>query len=464
MKRNFRRILVFWPCLITALTQAIAAPVVENFNSKEIVRHPVILLRGTVEKGAAGLEIRTTRGTEKPVASTGVIHDGKFKALVELTPGENTLELKTNRTKIPARLKITFQPIDNPHYVRLIWLTDKTGDTSYAVPEDDFPQTYQQRLITAALLMQAFTAERMHELGYGRRTFRLESDRTGHPIVHTVKAPESAEHYQNMPDDQQLWRDIGSHLNDKMPDPYAKNMVLMAFTRKDADTGRMLAHTALGGGNLGLFGSASMFSWPESIPAAQATFLDDRKVDPRRVHEDSAGRGLYWAVASTTIGATLHEMGHTFGLPHCEDSRCIMTRGFDRFNRFFTFTDPWPDRDPETFPADQEAWFAPVSASFLRWSPWFQPDLRPSRNGDSRPELEWNADQQKLTASSRSGVRWLGFYQGGDIRGFKEYPGAAQRKISITLEEIVEANGGKTPTRIVAADEKGNVGDLNLNP
>ena len=68
-------------------------------------------------------------------------------------------------------------------------------------------------------------------------------------------------------------------------------------------------------------------------------FQDDTRVDGTKVHDDSAGRSTYWGLAATTIGATLHEMGHTFGLPHCKDGRGIMTRGFDRFNRVFTLVE-----------------------------------------------------------------------------------------------------------------------------
>lgn len=440
-----------------------AAPVVENYKSQEVVRHGVVLLRGTVEPGAGKLTLRTAAGTGKPVEGTGLVHDGKFKALVELGEGDNTVELKTEKTGLPLKLKLTYKPITNPYYVRLIWLTDSTGNTDYAVPDESVPQNYEARLATAARLMQSFTAERMQELGYGRRTFKLETDRAGKPVVHTVKAPHEASHYYTMGNDNRMWGEIGQFLNVRMPDPKVKNLVLMSFTRKDPATGRMMAHTALGGGNLGLFGSASMFSWPDSIAGVPAAFLDDRKVDARNVHADSAGRGLYWAVASTTLGATLHEMGHTFGLPHCRDGRCIMTRGFDRLNRFVTFTDPYPGRKPEYFPADEEAWFAPVSASFLRWSPWFQPESPGSRN-EPGPELEFDSRKEEVTVESRAGVRWVGFYDGGDIRGFKEFKDKnGPRKVSLTLTEILELNDGKVPDKITAADENGRVGEMKVS-
>ncbi len=435
-----------------------AGPVVENAASGDLVRHPVMLLRGTVEPEAGTLAIQNDKGR----SFTGLVEKGKFKALIELKPGKNVLELKTEKSKSPSLLELNFRPMSNRHYVRLIWLTDKDGDTTFAVPDDETPQTYRERMQTAALLMQSFTAERMHELGYGRRTFRLETGSDGNPVVHLVKAPEKAAHYYGI-EDTRMWGEIHRFLNETMPDPHAKNMVLMAYTRKDPATGKMMGHTALGGGNLGLFGSASIFSWPESVSGSQAAFMDNRKVDGSRVHDDSVGRGLHWALASTTMGATLHEMGHTFGLPHCKDPRCIMTRGFDRFNRFLTLHDPWQDGRVEEFPADQEAWFAPVSASYLRWSPWFQPDTPPSARS-ARVELEWDAKKEQLRLRAGAGLRWVGFYEGGDIRGFKEFVDAAPRRMDMPLAEITAANDGMRPTRIVALDETGQTGSVDIPP
>lgn len=440
---------------------------VENFKAQDEVRHSVILIRGTVEADASGVTVKTVRAAaagakaQPPVESAALVHGGKFKALVELAPGDNQIEVKSSGAGAPAKLRISYKPMTNPHYVRLIWLTDSEGKTDYAVPEEGQPQNYEGRLATAALLLQSFTAERMFELGYGRRTFRLETDRAGKVVVHTIKAPQTAEYYQKIEDGQRLWGEINQFINSRYPDKYAKNTVLMAFTRKDPATGRMLAHTALGGGNLGLFGSASVFSWPESVAKVQEAFMDERKYDVSRVHDDSVGRGTYWGLASTTLGATLHEMSHAFGLPHCKDGRCIMTRGFDRLNRFFTLAEKMPGQDPKYFAADSEAWFAPVSASRLRWSPWFQPE-DPRLRQEPGPEITFDARKNSVTIEARSGLRVVGFWDGDDIRGFKEYADKAPRKITLTLDEIAEANEGKTPNKVTAVDSNGRDSGLDI--
>lgn len=451
-----------WVCaLLAPLFPARAEVKVSNFKPQDLVRHPVVLIRGEVESDAGSITLRTAQGTARPMETTGLVHEGKFKALVQLLPGGNSIELKSDRSVLPAKLKITYKPMTNPYYVRLIWLADSEGNTDYATPEDGFPQNYAERLTTAALLMQCFTAERMQELGYGRRTFRLETDPAGKVVVHTVRVPQPAAHYQEMGDGLAIWGELNQFINSRHADKFAKNLALMSFTRKDPATGRMLAHTALGGGNFGLFGSATVFSWPDSVEAVQQAFLDDRKYDVSRVHDDSVGRGTCWGLASTTLGATLHEMCHTFGLPHCRDSRCIMTRGFDRLNRFYTFSETLPGRPPDFFPAESEAWFAPVSASRLRWSPWFQPE-DPGRRNDPGPEVTFDAKKDTLTIEARAGIRVLGFWDGSDIRGFQEFRDKAPRKVTLTLQEIMDLNGGKKPDKVTAVDGDGRDGELNL--
>lgn len=426
----------------SAVDQTAQLAVTNHENDSE-VRYSVVLLRGTLGADDKSLAIRNLNAAENAASVKPVLHQGQFKALVELVEGENTIELSTDQTNAQERpalqLKLTYKPQTNPYYIRLIWMTDSTGDTAFAAPTDDTPQDYEARLRTAALLMQTFTAEKMNELGLGRRTFRLERDEKGQVVVHTLKGPETRQRYYEIAEKSDViwWRHIQRWLDEEHRDPMAKNVVIAAYTRKDPQTGGMLGHTALGGGNLGLFGSGSVFSWPRDLQSAADVFLDDTKVDGSKVHDDSANRGTHWALASTTIGATLHEMGHTFGLPHTRDGRDIMTRGFDKFNRLFTFYDPPANHSRRReFAQDQEAYFAPVSASFLRWSRWFQLDQQVDV-GDAHPAVTIDKVNKVVTIASDAGVPWVGFWVGGEIvayREFQEQP--LPEKVEFTFDEI----------------------------
>lgn len=424
---------------------------VSNHEDNSTVRYPVVLLRGTVPAGSGDLKVSVGQK-----AFTVCRQDDQFKVLVELAAGQNTISLNADAPAAELNINISYVPQTNPYYVRVIWMTDSSGETEYATPSADDPQDYESRLRTAATLMQTLTAERMHDQGRPRKTFRMERDSEGQVIVHTMKGPESAEDYYAM-DDQRWWRETAKWLNKDHADPFAKNIVLAAYTRKDPRTGQMKAHTALGGGNLGLFGSASVFSWPAGLDQVVATFENGAAFDATHVHNDSAGRDTVWGVASTTIGAALHEMGHAFDLPHCKDPMGIMTRGFDHFNRVFTFQDPISgrNREPKRFAEQQEAYFAPISASYLQVSRWFQPD-KIDYSSQDRPKITADSESGAITVESEAGVAWVGFWVDSEVYAFQDFAGD-DRKTSVTFsrEQISQLLDGKTLSTVTSISADG---------
>jgi Putative peptidase family len=301
-------------------------------------------------------------------------------------------------------------------------MTDKSGNTDYQSPRADDPQNYQAKIATALTLMQTFTAERMHELGFGRQTFNLERDVAGKVKIHVVKGAKDAEDYYKL-DDQLWYRRVAGELEKDYPTRTAKNVVIAAYTRFDPKTGKMLGHTALGGGGQGLFGSGDLFTWPDSIETAQAGFMNTTRIDPKAIMSDSIGRHTYWGAASTTIGATLHEMGHAFGLPHTTDRLDIMTRGFDHFNRAFTFVDPpsAANKKPIVFAVTDVAAFMPVSAGQLVTSPWFSLDA-PSPAGPNKVAVVLRKKDDMLVATSPDGIRYIGGRKKGDMQLFASPP------------------------------------------
>ncbi|MEP3480246.1 MAG: metallopeptidase [Fuerstiella sp.] len=452
---------------------------VTNHKDNSVVRYACVLLKGTCgsendSAADANLTIQVVQHSGSPATQVADNHvtdndvaidvsGGSFKALAKLAKGKNTITISDKTSGEKVELKITYQVQTNPYYVRLIWLTDSGGDTTYATALKNDPQDYIAKVKTAGLLMQTATAEKMHDLDRERQTFRLERDANGEVIVHTLKAAKPREHYYSM-GDQDWWRDTLRWLNRTHPDPFAKNVVLASFTRKDADTGKMKAHTALGGGNLGLFGSASVFSWPSSIKQTVATFSDSSTYDSTAIHNDSAGRNRIWGLASTTLGATLHETGHTFGLPHCTDRYGVMTRGFDRFNRIFTVVEPPSDanRQQVTFQSDQEARFGHVSASYLQLSPWFQAD-GPGKTR-SIPKLKFDAQTGQLEISADSGIAWIGVHSGSDIHGFLEYSGDDRKsQLKLSMEELVRAVNGQAVSRVEAVSASGQTTRISIS-
>jgi hypothetical protein len=455
-----RPVFVLFATSLLACPLAGATPTIDNHDRGSEVRYPVVLLRGAVAADSTGISVENASSDRAEKKLDGAVSGGRFKVLAELVPGENKLTLSDGVGE-PAGLVLNYKPQANPYYVRVVWMTDKDGDTTYPTMLEDDPQNYAEKLSTMATLLQTFTAERMHDKGYGRRTFRLERDEEGDVVVHKLATPQAAEHYYAM-GDQQWWREIAVWLNRTHADPFAKNLVIAAYTRKDPETGKLSAHTALGGGSLGLFGGASVFSWPDSLADVVPTFRDNTKVDPTNVHDDSAGRGTIWALASTTMGAVMHEMGHTFGLPHCTDRWGIMTRGFDYLNRGFTFADP-PSRRGlrgKRFTDDEVAYFAPISAAYLQWSLWFQLD-EPTIKDPSRPELSFDAATGTITVKSGHGVRWVGLWQGDNVTKFKVFD-AVEKQVSLSKEVWKELLGAENLSRVSAMAGNGAAAVLRL--
>lgn len=72
-----------------------------------------------------------------------------------------------------------------------------------------------------------------------------------------------------------------------------------------------------------------------------------------------------------------------------------------------------------------------------------------------------NERKQQVEVSSRAKLQWLGFWEKGDIRTFRELTGGL-RKTAVTLDEIGRLMDGRTASKVIALDENGRVGELKL--
>ena len=423
---------------------------VTSHETGEIVRYPVPLLRGTVpEPSGASLTVTNLTSRRPTRDLTGLVHKGRFKALTELVPGENNLVLRAGQHE--CSLSLTYRPQTNPYVVRVIYFTDSSGATEYQTPFGEDPQDFRGKLDTAMKLLQTFTAERLTDLGLSRRTFALELDEQGSVRVQVLRGSRDKAFYHTL-DGNRLYQEIAREIDRNMRHPTSRNLVIPAFTRFDPETKTTYAHTALGGGSLALFGSGDLFTWPSSLRDVQTVFLDATPVDPGAVFSDSVGRHTIWAIASTTLGAALHELGHTFGLPHCVDRHDIMTRGGDRLNRFFTFVEPPHARraTPYEFRDDEVAEWAPVSGEALAPQRWFSLD-EPTADTTRPPAIRLDLAQAALAVHAEAGLGHLGvrrYDEGGGVEALYCVPldrgeGGGPTSARVGLEEL----GRKVGTR-----------------
>ena len=384
--------------------------VVTNFRDGQTVRYPVVLLAGqTGDASATGAGVINESSSLDTRRLAGLAGGGAFKALAELVPGENRLVIRCGAAE--TKLTLTYRPATSEFVVRVFYWTDSAGSTGFQTPDANDRLNWQGKLGTAMKLLQCFTAERLNDIGMGRRTFILEFDEAGRVKVHLLRGSATAAEYRKM-SGAQLYAAAAAELERQYPSRTAKDLVIPAFTLFDANTARALAHTALGGGDLALFGGADLFTWPDSLAAAQVAFMDARRVDPAKFFSDSVGRDTYWACASTTMGAALHELGHAFDLPHSTDPLDIMTRGHDRLNRFFTLIEP-PRAGRASFcafKADEVARWSPVSGEALAAQRFFEPDKRKWADV-ARTTITLDRRSRRIKIESPDGLRYVGVWR-----------------------------------------------------
>lgn len=451
-RRSLAPGLALFTAALAASQTAHADVKVTNIESDTTLRYPVALLEGTSdapENSKLTVVNQTSKKASRLFETTTI--GGRFKALAELRPGRNTIVLSDGQKSQTFHLK--YEPQTTPYIVRMIYLTDEAGDTKYASPNPNDPQDYKAKLNTVAKLMQTATAESLNAAGLGRKTFNLETDAEGDVVIHTVKANHSGSYYHAIPDDQVLYREINEFLQPNFPTQQAKNVVIMGFSQYDAANRKPLSHTALGGGGQGLFGSLNLFSWPSNFQQVQPIFSDNTPVDPATAFNDSGGRNRMWGLAATTIGATLHELGHALGLPHSPVRTDVMSRGFDQINRMFILTEPNRNADqPPLRPKPEEAAsFGRVSSERLAFTHWFEMD-RKRTTRIAPPDVQVDAATGKVTINAGAGVRFVGIDRADLTRDSRVYPGTAPKTVEFTIDELTKLAGGEGFSLLVIDD------------
>jgi hypothetical protein len=423
---------------------------VENVEQGETLRYSVTLLRGV----ASGEKLKVVNQNNPNINGTNEVqvHDGRYVTVVELKPGRNHLKLMSGSES--KQIEISYKTMKTPYVVNVVYVTPQDGDTHYATPyaNDDFD--YKARLDTAIRLMQTFTAEQMNMLGYGRKTFNLKLDKNGRIDIRTVAYPMSVEDLR-MKDGNQLYSLLYGWIDKQFPMKTNKNIVIMGFSGYDGVTKKASAHTALGGGGQALFGGCDIFCWPRNLQEVEKVFSDDTPIDPTKALDDSAYRSTIWGVASTTIGAWLHESGHTFGLPHIEDPNDIMSRGFDRFNRFFTLLEPKSKRnkEPIKFGDNERAHWAPYYAAQLSVNRWFQIDSKLFKDLDN-PKLA--VVDASVRISAPNGLALVCCQVGDPVnqRWFK-IVNSGPKSAQFSIEDLRKNLGVTGAFRVMAFDRQG---------
>lgn len=342
----------------TALVNGLA---INNFNSNDTVSYALPVLYGLTQPEVTNVKLENGGQVYQTTAVNGV-----FKALVPLRIGANEITITTGSTS--NKFTLNYAASLNPKKVKMMIAipADEEGRFLAEAGIDNSLEVAKQKIRVQALLMQSATAEMMHKSGKSHVTYTLIEESHGKPLVETLRLPLTRVELSKKTDNE-LHDTIAQTIRNTNYDANLKYMVTMSFS--DYVAGKISGHAALGGGYLGIFGSLHLHTCPNDLSQVNAAFLNTQAIDLKLFPDDSAGRMSYWANCSTGMGASLHELGHTFDLPHTPTG--IMSRGFDNFNRWLMMREPGFDA---AITRDKEAGaiWDPASVEILIKSDWIK--------------------------------------------------------------------------------------------
>lgn len=351
---------------------------IDNVQDGETIYQRALLIKGRStsheEFGDTLLvTVKDALGRASPPA-TWPVSKGHFKAMILLSPGQNTVVLERHnngQARESTTLSINYVPLLQlpPLHLAIMVAKDspllmdcpayKTGGLTTAHSDLD---SAIAKMRIAAYMWQALTAEDMRSKGLGRRSFRLEEEyaidttrRTttryrldrgktmaSVPKVHVIRSdktvaklldPDVAQQHERGRNRDALHQYFehalkahGGVFASSMRSIVAGMILDSAFC---LEQNLLLGHAALGchkanGLSLGVFGSHLMYSWPRFLEEVPGCLTDTTPPDDL-VCNDNGECGTCWEAASIGQGAFLHEVGHAFGASHTSG---IMARGY----------------------------------------------------------------------------------------------------------------------------------------
>ena len=145
---------------------------------------------------------------------------------------------------------------------------------------------------------QQLFADEMERHGYGRKTFSVETDKDGEPVVYHIDGKFPEEHYYKEGTGHKVWTEVRDHFDDS--DLHHIPFVAIDLSSRD-----------IHGGKSGGEATINFYSQDEQrVIWRQARFTEKE--------EALGGFGVISVSGnlSEKIGLTAHELGHAFGLLH----------------------------------------------------------------------------------------------------------------------------------------------------
>ena len=387
------------------------------------------------------------------------VFESHFKALVYLSPGWNTVRFDFTSAKLAPKdggpspvhstlLNVNYLPLTNIPPLQLVIMLGRDSPGTFDAPperirrEGNSLDVAVRKYRMAGHLWQTFTAEQMHQNGFGRRCFRFEEEwQTGtlsgrefelgkmknETKVHVVRCDKTVAELRDMELAQQnkdakqagelftIAKDTVKQYFDPGPSQKQYVAVLLLDSHWDPKLQTIVGHAALGGGadniQLAVFGSQALHSYPSCIEDVVPTFSDCTRTDTNFVANDCNESGTTWEAANIGIGAHLHEVGHLFGCPHQESG--VMLRDYVQFNRTFMVREYFSTRTNQqgqlvSRKEDECAWHR-LDVLRFRVHPCFRLPGDVPLNPDDSIQV-WPVEDGRVLITAATGVTFIEIY------------------------------------------------------
>lgn len=322
---------------------------ITNYQANECIKYATVLLKGTVSDCCLttgdSLCVRV-RGYPESFPCTDIKRNrdgmGSFKCLLDLCPGENVIRVDycNSSTTICLVYDDSLATSQCCPIVKVynVVCQGHNGCFQNHGSNDSTAEIACDKINVGIRLIQCLIAEKLYEAGFARKTFQFIACQP----FHSAMTVEEARNWHT----GQIWNFLAREFI--ASDNCSKNVKYVGLLACTLYTGlgedfaysdravkaNTRAHIALGAGDVALYGTGCLYTWPSSIRHAIECFDSKQAVAIDHQMDDSNGRRTYGGCFATTLGSLCHEMGHIFDLGHTIDG--IMGNGFDFVNRVFT--------------------------------------------------------------------------------------------------------------------------------
>ncbi len=234
------------------------------------------------------------------------------------------------------------EAIENDRQIRVLYIVcnDDNGDFQSPDTSNNCSNSALKRISLNVKLLQTFMCETLYKKFGVHKTFKFHKN---DDICELYKSNLNLKQALNMKSKDiflYLAQEIASRAD--LYNPNHKYLAILSFTRYEPSVKKSSddffistkGFCALGAEWLAVYGTSSLYTWPENLSDVQKYFLDNKFIDEKMFMNDTAFRNTYWAAYSTSLGSLLHEFSHILDLGHNKTG--IMARGFDDLFAFFT--------------------------------------------------------------------------------------------------------------------------------